>query len=142
MVYVVTSFNSVSDCDTLISQVTLDRNNLAVAKGKLDLELQNYSVNGDEFPPHISYLEQQITLAEQNIPTMPEGELRELAETNLYRLQLRLNLLRNKAENYGAFAQFERQYDIDKLERSIEAADSAIAALQARKAELEAQAAA
>ena len=57
-------------------------------------------------------------------------------ETALLRNKLKLNLLEKKAEEYSAYAQLDRQFEIAKLATQISETDVYIAELTARRDEI------
>ena len=116
MNYQVDALNSADDCSSIINQASLERSTMEIKRNVIQNSLATYSTSGEDFPSAIAYTIAQIEEAEQHVPGMPAGPLKDEYESNTLKLKLKLKFLQKKSEEYGVFAQLDRQFEISKLE--------------------------
>ena len=136
MDYQVSSLNDAGTVDSIISQTVLERSSMQIKMAGIQTDLSTYSTTSDDIPSAIAYVSAEIENAEENLPNLPEGDFRTKMETALLRNKLKLNLLEKKAEEYSAFAQLDRQFEVAKLTGQIDESDQYLAQLTLRRDEL------
>jgi len=133
MNYQVDALNSADDCSAIINQASLERGTMEIKRNGIQHNLATYSTSGEDFPSAIAYTVAQIEEAEIHVPSMPAGPLKDEYESNTLKLKLKLKFLQKKAEEYGVFAQLDRQFEISKLEFQMASSDEYITALTERR---------
>ncbi|MCP9751794.1 hypothetical protein [Ferruginibacter sp. HRS2-29] len=134
--------NSIPDLMTVAAcdhQITLAKTALVAmqfAQSQVDKKNFTAITKGPDYEREVASTQQQIAMLEAGIPGMPEGPGKVDANNNLQQLKADLINLLKKEGSYGVDSLFEQQGEYIALGGKIEAFQTFIDALNARKAEL------
>lgn len=78
----------------------------------------------------------QLNALNTIILALPEGDEKENRITKQKKFELRQRQLNNRQDDYGVVALLDKELDIERVVKELEAVTAFIAAIEARKAEL------
>jgi hypothetical protein len=135
-VYDTIKLTSKADCDVLIEQANEEKSDLLFRKTAVEHQTSGYEKTASSVEADLQSSTAQLNALTTVIAGLPEGQVKDANVTKQKKLELRVYLLNQKKENYGAFALLLNQFEKAKIELELTEVDSFIDALQTRKAAL------
>jgi hypothetical protein len=124
---------TVADCNLLLSLATKEKSDLEFRKLSAERQRSSYAENAGEVDAELAAANAELAVVNTIIGTLPEGPTKDDNITKKMRLDLKLRLLNEKKDNYGAVALLAKEFDQARLEKELLAAQDFTTAVQARK---------
>jgi len=121
-----------TDCETLISITTLDKEVLSHRKKGLELNRSSSGKNAVDVQAELASVSAEMAALVSILAGLPEGPVKEEMEIKFKRLDLKKSTLEKRKESYGVLALLEKEYDIACLGKDIEEAEAFITAVKDR----------
>ena len=139
--YSVENLTEVTDCDMLLTLSQKEKADLEFKKLSAERLTTRYSENSVEIEATLQGVIAELEAVDTILAVVPEGPTRDDLVNRKTRLEYKKFLLENRKASYGAVALLEKEMDLARINREILEVDTFIAAVNTRKAELEAEAA-
>lgn len=138
MDYSVQNLTEVSDCDMLITLSQREKADLEYKKLTAERLAAKFGENSVEIATALQGVEAELQAVDTILGVIAEGPTKEEQITKKTKLEYKKFLLVNRKASYGIVALLEKECDTARLNSEIVEIDAFIAAIQARKLELEA----
>ena len=125
-----------SEADTLLNTVLRDKRTLEVRKQNMALRTENSVENSVELTADLKASKLSLDSVNAIIASLPEGERKEEEITKKMDLELKIRKLTLSGSKRNSVSVLENEYDLDLLDRQLSGIDAFIAAINARKLEL------
>lgn len=137
MSYSLNALLTVADCDLATSMATKDKEVLEVRKANLTQQQKNHAANSVEASAELEAVITELNAIEDFLPTLPEGS--QGRRENLVRkerLDVQKLALQNRSANYNAQTLLQKELDLARCEKELEAIEDFLAEVATRKAAL------
>ncbi len=138
MSYNLSVLTSVANCEDVIQSVQLEKSSLELRKSRLTQYLNNSVSNVDFIQGELNAIAAQIADLDATIAALADGELKSTKIAERYRLLSRQITVGKKLNSGMGEINAERQHDLVVIEFNIAEKTIFLAALEARKVELQA----
>lgn len=133
MEYSVHNLTEVTDCDSLLTWAQNEKGSLNLKSLNETSLINKYSTTSIDIAATLEGVLAEISAADIVIAALPAGAARTDAENRKKRLEYQKFLLENRKANYGFVALLQKQSDLQRIQKEIEAVDSFIEAIKDRK---------
>jgi len=127
---------SIGDIDSLIRMANRDKRTANLKKETLSLRNDNASENETERAADLLAAQSELALQIALIDSLPAGPRKELEITKKMAVEVRLRKLTQGSSDESPLSVAERSYDLDLMDKEMAGIDAFLAALQARRIEL------
>ena len=125
------------DCDAVIALQTKSRAALVQQQSVMTYQLTQFDATTPVVEGGLAAVTLQLAGIGTYIDSLPVGSVeRRKLELDKERLDVRQRLLSGRRETWGIVARIDLEIDLERVAAEITVLDAAIAAVQARKAEL------
>jgi hypothetical protein len=136
MPYSVELLDTVAECDAVLSKFELEKEDLEFRKTQVARLKKSYKINSTEIAAELIAVNAEITSLTAMVATLPEGERKEKAITELERAKLNKRVLTTRQQGFGSVALLERELELNMAESQLANVTAAITEVAARKAAL------
>ena len=136
MPYSVELLDTVAECDAVLSKFELEKEDLEFRKTQVARLKKSYKINSTEIAAELIAVNAEITSLTAMVATLPEGERKEKAITELERAKLNKRVLTTRQQGFGSVALLERELELNMAESPLANVTAAITEVAARKAAL------
>jgi hypothetical protein len=127
---------SAADADQLLRIAQREKRSIYVRRENLSLRNENASENGAERNADIVAAQAELQSLNTVIDSLPEGERKQEEITNRMAVELRLRRLTRGGDGNDPVSIVERAFDVNRFDRDITGIEEFVAAVEARKLEL------
>ncbi len=127
---------SAADADQLLRIAQREKRSIYVRRENLSLRNENASENGAERSADIVAAQAELQSLNTVIDSLPEGERKQEEITNRMAVELRLRRLTRGGDGNDPVSIVERAFDVNRFDRDITGIEEFVAAVEARKLEL------
>jgi hypothetical protein len=125
-----------ADADQLLRMAQREKRSVFVRRENTSLRNEDASEDGAERQADILSAEAELKSLEAVIESLPDGPRKQLEITNRMAVEVRLRRLTQGGSSDDPISIVERAFDVDRFDRDIEGIEAFVAAVEARKAEL------
>ena len=136
MNYTFTDVQTIAGCDALIDSVNKDKSDLEYRKLSLTRQRTSFDSNSVETTTELAQVVGELTIVTGLMIGLEEGDIKTDLQSKKLKLESKKFDLEHKVADYDGKAKIEKEFDIDRVDRQITAADELIAGLLTRKTEL------
>ncbi len=137
MSYSLSALLTVADCDVAIAMATKDKELLELRKANLTQQQKNHATNSVETTAELDAVNLELAAIAAFLPTLPaESESRRENLIRKERLDVKKLALENRNANYNVQTLLQKEAELARCEKELEAIVDFLAAVVARKAEL------
>ena len=137
MIYSVSSLQTVADCDELLNMANKNKGALLARQVNLQQDKLLYQSNSVDIEAEIPSVLAELDFLNGVIPTLPEGTLKNKRLDEKRRQECKLYMLNNRKANNGTLAVLENELEQAGVEHELTEVDAFIAAIIAKKADLD-----
>ena len=134
--YSVTNLTTIADCDVLLTMANKEKADLAFKKLSEERLVTNYSTTSVEIDAVLQGVIAEIAAVDSILAVLPNGPTKDSEEKRKVRLEYKKFLLENRKESYGAVALFEKELDLERVNKQLDEVNLFIDAVTAHKATL------
>lgn len=137
MSYSLNALLTAADCDLATSMATKDKEVLEVRKANLTQQQKNHATNSVEATAELQAVITELNAIEDFLPTLPEGS--QGRRENLVRkerLDVQKLALQNRSANYNAQTLLQKELELARCEKELEAIVDFLDEVATRKAAL------
>ncbi len=139
MIYSVSSLQTVADCNTMLSMANNDKSALLLKQADLQLTKTRYQQTAVDVEAELPLVQAEVASKTASVASAPEGSVKELYKHQLRKAESKLYVLTTKKAAYGSIAVLDKEWELARVEHDLTEVDALIAAIEARKVELEQQ---
>ncbi|GGE69180.1 hypothetical protein EV200_1012 [Pedobacter psychrotolerans] len=110
-----------------------EKKDLSFRKLSLERQQENYANTTVEVSSEIEVLNAELSAVNTVVATLPDGDTKDDNIKRQKKLEYNLFLLTNRKANYGAIALLEKEFNIARVVKELEEADSFAIAVVARR---------
>ncbi len=136
MSYSMSVLETAADCDALLLLVGKEKDDLEFRKTSLERQEVTFAESSVNVPNELEGVNVELTSLLTATAGMQDGDAKSDLLKRIKKLEYQQMVLQERAENYSKFVLIDKQFDIQKMIKQVEAADALITAIQTRKAEL------
>ena len=125
-----------ADAEQLLRMAQREKRSIFVRRENTSLRNENASEDGVERAADILTAQAELQSLNAVIDSLPEGKRKQDEITNRMAVELRLRRLTGGTNGDDPISIVERAFDVDRFDRDIAGIDAFVAAVEARKAEL------
>lgn len=140
MNYSIANVTEVADCNVLLSWASKEKADLEFKKLSDERLTARYTATSAELDAELQGVVAEISATETIISMLPEGNSKEDAINKKTRLEYKKFLIETRKESNGVVALIEKEVDLARVQNELSEVNGFITILEARKAELTAQA--
>ena len=140
MNYSIAFLTEVADCNALLSWATREKADLDYKKTGDERLTSRYAETSLEVEADLQSVVAELSGVETMIAVLPEGPARDEAVIRKTRLEYRKFTLETRKASFGTVALLEKENDLARVIQEIDEVTAFSEAVQARKAEIQAQA--
>ena len=135
MPYSVTTLSNAADCDFLLKLANKEKSDLEFRIISLNRQQFSYAESTVEIDSELQIVEAELSALETVIAALPDGEIKDDNITKKKKLELKQYLLLEKKGDRGSVALVEKEFQLARVGKELEEANSFITILTTRKAE-------
>lgn len=136
MEYTLSQITSMEDCNLLIDEATLQREDLEFRKKLFGRLYKTVSSSSIGIYADLTGINAQIAGLELSISAMPEGPTKKMLINRFKKLEYRKFILEDRKSKYGVSALIRKEYDLTCIEQELAENQVLINALNTRKNQL------
>jgi len=138
MNYSIFHLTQVADCNVLLSWAAKEKADLNFKKLSDERQTERFAENALELDAVLQGVLAELAATETIISVLPDGPSKEDALNKKTRLEFKKFLLETRKGSYGTVALLEKEMDLGRIIQELEEVDAFIAAVEARRAVLNA----
>jgi|GEM_PF-3810058 len=142
MLYQTNVIETIAQCDLLIAETRDEINGLILKKSTYESQIANNSNLANVIPTQIVDLETLIAAKQIQLQAETETVERNTIQMEINRLSNKKMSYENRLENFAGSNLLDKQLDVAKIEKTLEALNDFKTMLETRKADLQASASA
>jgi len=136
MAYSTQRLTTVADCDTLLTLVRDERDDMVFELTKLEKLIGDFSESSVEIDAELQAVRAELTAYRTLVDSLPEGSAKKTNIRRIKRLEAREVAISQRSETKGVVALLEKELEMERLKKEIAEIDAFIGAIEARKAQL------
>ena len=124
MNYSFTLLKSKFDCETLINIAKQEKEDLEFRKLSLERKRKTSTSTSIEVETELQSVNAEIAALESVITGLPDGSTKDDIILKKKKLEFKVLLLTERKNNYGIVSLIDKEFDIGRIEKEIEATDN------------------
>jgi predicted nucleic acid-binding Zn-ribbon protein len=136
MSYTTSLIETVAQCDTLLQEVNNELTNFTIRKANIEASITNNANSVALIPPQLANYNSQLAQRQTQLANAQNDDERRDINIEIYELSGRILRLEGRMEATDRLRVLDRQFELAKVVKYLDAMNEYIAELQTRKDEL------
>jgi hypothetical protein len=136
MSYSFNSITTVADCDALLLLANNEKNEITYAIDTVTRRINSMTNSVTELATDLASVQAELSTTQTIIASLPEGEVKEAQITKRMKLEVRLRVLNDRIDDYGAVALLQRQNELEIEQAALDRQEIFITEIQNRRAQI------